>query len=82
MNPLLSTLGAVRIIVIPAIGGEWRQFRFPRSKRVRIRKKWARDFRNRRWVEDGVAAYTMADGTIIASPRAAEMLRKQIGAAP
>ena len=33
--------------------GEHKQVRFPRSKRKRIRKKWARDPRNREYVADG-----------------------------
>jgi hypothetical protein len=30
---------------------EWRQFRFPRSRKKRIRRKWAKNLRNFRYVE-------------------------------
>lgn len=37
------------------------QFRFPRSKKRRIRKKWAKDPRNWRTVNDGLALFLYTD---------------------
>lgn len=48
----------------------WEQFRFPRSKRKRIRKKWAKDRRN--WRSRHVpweTFYHFRDGTIAAHPK-------------
>jgi len=48
-----TPLYAVPVVFDPDLYGESRrvQFRFPRSKRRRIRRKWSKDPRNWRWVE-------------------------------
>ena len=48
----------------------WEQYRFPRSRRRRIRKKWARDRANYRNTYDGEQGpYRMGD-RILCGPRA------------
>ena len=39
----LSTFSGLKVIVDSRIGAERYQFRFPRSKKTRIRKKWRRN---------------------------------------
>lgn len=54
MNSLFdlpNRLNSVPIKVGPA-QTKWRQFRFPRSKKKRIRKKWSKDFFNYRAEND------------------------------
>lgn len=47
-NPGLGLLMGMRLITAPSMG-ETRQYRFPRSKKKRIRKKWAKRRQNYRF---------------------------------
>lgn len=50
MNPNINSLAAVSFVESPYLAAtEWKQVRFPRSQKVRIRKKWRKDIRN--WKE-------------------------------
>ncbi len=44
------------------------QFRFPRSKSKRIRKKWAARSENFRWVDDGPMAFMLPAGGLLVDP--------------
>ena len=51
------------------------QFRFPRSKAKRIRKKWAKDGRNFKRVP---TSYLMNNNILIAHPEIVNAIRKKI----
>lgn len=52
-----------------------RQVRFPRSRRRRIRQKWAKDESN---FTSKPAMYRFADGTVLVHPILARQLRNQL----
>jgi hypothetical protein len=54
------------------------QFRFPKSKTKRIRKKWRKRKENYKFIPMG--PYIMNGNTIICSPNDAEKLKEQINA--
>lgn len=58
--------------------GKWKQYRFPRSKRRRIQKKWRNNRRNYRWIESR-EIYQTPDA-IICAPNIAREIRRQIEA--
>jgi len=45
------SLMGVNVVISEMLPKEWRQVRFPRTKRKRIRKKWRKDLRNWAMVE-------------------------------
>lgn len=46
---MLDCLMGLKIIVDNCMA-DWKQVKFPRSKKKRIRKKWAKNRKNYRWV--------------------------------
>jgi hypothetical protein len=54
-----SLFNMMRVCIDPYMPKVWRQVRFPRSKKKRIRKKWAKDRRN--WKEFDVAYFVNPD---------------------
>lgn len=52
-EPLFPPYGGIEIIVDERLGRRREQFRFPRSKKKRIRKKWRKRAANWRYVYDG-----------------------------
>lgn len=59
--------GGINIIVSDHLPKEWVQVRFPRSKRRRIRRKWAKDRRNYAMRE--TVGLLMVGGQAYVSPR-------------
>lgn len=55
------------IVVTEQVPTRWKQWRFPRSKQRRIRRKWAKSRRNWRSVEVYPNGY-MFGGTLVVSP--------------
>ena len=53
LETLFSGFGGIEIIVDERLGRRSEQFRFPRSKKKRIRKKWRSKSSNWRYVYDG-----------------------------
>lgn len=59
----MSTFAGIPIVVNPCLPETRReQFRFPRSKKKRIRKKWAKDQRNWREVDARGDIYLVSKG--------------------
>lgn len=63
---------AMQIVESPALV---EQFRFPKSRRARIRKKWARDKRNWRAMRKFLS---YGNGIIFAHPEMAARLRRHV----
>lgn len=60
MNHVMTLLSGIRIMESEAAGRyEYRQLRYPRSKKKRIRRKWAKRWSRRVLVEP--LCYKMAD---------------------
>ena len=81
MDPLqsLSHVG-IQIIEAPWMVDR-RQVRFPRSKKKRIRRKWARDPRNWRMFPK-TEIYEIQGGVVFMHPDVAAELRKRLRKAP
>lgn len=57
MIPTLGLTYGPEVVVDPRLGRQYRQVRFPRSKRKRVRKKWRADPSNWSWVYTGPLCY-------------------------
>lgn len=68
----------VNIHVTDHLPKEWTQVRFPKSKRKRIRKKWAKDQRNYSMVE--TVAMMVVNGQHMMSPKSFATLTKTLDA--
>lgn len=77
---LRHSLAGLRVQAVPGISDDWLQYRFPKSKRARVRKKWAKRPRNFRRVDTGQRWFQMAD-RLIGSPRGVENLKNAIAKA-
>lgn len=77
LYPLLPTVpfGGMPVIVndFACISQEWKQYRFPKSKKKRIRKKWAKQSRYYR-MQDIHRAFKV-DGKLIVSTKVFEQLK-------
>lgn len=72
-----NTLYGFKIVEIPAMEIEKRvQFRFPKSKKRRIRKKWSR--RSENWKDVPQSGILMVNGTIFIHPLRMTELRAQL----
>jgi hypothetical protein len=74
--PSFSGVEVVVTTLLPTF--HYKQNRFPRSKKKRIRNKWAKDMRNFVKVSNGDDFYRL-DGKVLASARGYQMLRDQFG---
>lgn len=52
------------------------QWRFPRSKKMRIRQKWAKDRRN--WRSVMVPTAAMVGGVLVAHPSIVEKIKRKV----
>ena len=82
-DPPITNLCGMPIIISDFLGNhcEWRQVRFPRSKKKRIRKKWAKQSKHRqmvRWQEP--VGYVFMNKTLIMNSTAYVSLRKETNA--
>lgn len=76
IHPLAGfPMGGLRFVSCPHMA-DFMQVRFPRSKKKRIRKKWAKDSRNYRYVP-WRKAYQLGD-TVFAHPAMIESIRKEL----
>lgn len=72
------TMNGVPVYVNPlCVTNEWNQYRFPKSKKSRIRKKWSKQNKNYR-MEKVERAY-MADGKLFVSQKAFDILLSNNG---
>lgn len=78
---LAAGLGGLRVVTVPTSSpfcvSEWAQFRFPRSKRRRIRAKWRKDRRNWKRIPTG-EVYQIGD-TLYMHPDMMAKLAEKIG---
>ena len=69
----LASMACISRIYVDAKLG-WKQFRFPRSKKKRIRKKWEKDRRN--WKHTSDMKAHKIDDMLVVSPEFMEELKK------
>ena len=74
------SLFGVNIHVTDLLPKEWRQVRFPKSRRKRIRKKWRKDSRNFAMVE--TVAMMVVNGQHLMSPKSFAVLTKTLKDSP
>jgi len=80
-NPIPFDLPArmygLKVIVEPALEAkQWRQVRFPKSKKRRIRKKWAKRRKNWGLVDSGKPAIVQTADAIYVSPTVYAKLKR------
>ena len=68
-------LGGLRLVSNPQMC-DHKQVRFPRSKKRRIRRKWAKNQKN--WKDIPQSNYYICNGSIIAHPEIIEQLKEQL----
>lgn len=72
----MFNLHGFNIVASPHIGMDWKQVKFPRSKKVRIRKKWSKQNKNFAAVPSG-NVYQIGR-TLYMHPAIERRLRKEL----
>ena len=73
---MADSLFGVDIHVTDMLPKEWKQVRFPKSKRKRIRKKWRKDSRN--WAMVETVAMMVVNGQHYVSPKIFATLQRTL----
>lgn len=71
-------IAGINVQVVDTLGLEWRQFRFPRSKAKRVRKKWRKNRRNFRPHQEPAFYQLVAQNLIVTNPPGMRQLRASL----